>query len=349
MCLNRLIENLLWGSDKWKAERFNRMGDCFYFSFYTFQVIRTIYLFVMIVLTFLMLYFDLRLFIFFIQDWKMLMNWISIALIFAFSGKQRTEIVFRTKAYNVKEISLNRSSDGIDHSKDYEIEQVQGYKAWKTVILLYELAQTLSLYHTIVFFSFFYSEVYNYYYNVKKPQEQINKDMRILIMWLINTIPPLVMIFDMVFSKILFRLRHFWVGLLCSVVFLGIQYLGRHYLLKDEFPKHVEEFPEVWHRAMAVIGFVSWHVILWIISLIKVRVTKDPARIKKDLRLEKLLKKYDDFLKAIERRRREEIHDQTHDSLLISDQTPKENYQIPFMREVLYNYLDKELKLSRQD
>ena len=30
--------------------------------------------FVMIVLTFLMLYFDLRLFIFFIQDWKMLMN-----------------------------------------------------------------------------------------------------------------------------------------------------------------------------------------------------------------------------------------------------------------------------------
>jgi hypothetical protein len=302
----------------------------------------------MIVLTFLMLYFDLRLFIFFIQDWKMLMNWISIALIFAFSGKQRTEIVFRTKAYKVKEISLNRSSDGIDHVKDYEIEEMHGYKAWKAVILLYEFAQTLSLYHTIVFFGFFYTEMYKYYID-KEPQENINKIMRIVIMWLINTIPPIVMIFDMVFSKILFRLRHFWVGLLCSVIFLGIQYLGRHFLLKDEFPEHVEEFPEIWHKVMAVIGFVSWHAFLKVVSLIKVRVTKDPARIRKDFRLEKLLKRYDDFLKAIEGRRREELHDQTHDTLLMSDQTPKENYQIPFMREALYNYLDKELKLSRLD
>jgi hypothetical protein len=104
MCLYKIVETMLWGTDKWKAEYYNRMGDCFFFSFYWFQIIRSVYLAIMIVLTFLMLYFDLRLFVFFIQDWKMVMNCLAIIFIFAFSGKQRTEILYRTKAYNISHV-----------------------------------------------------------------------------------------------------------------------------------------------------------------------------------------------------------------------------------------------------
>ena len=74
MCIDRLFGMLLWGTDKWAAEYYNRMGDCFYFTFFRFQVIRSVYLTLMIIMTFLMLYFDLRMFVFLLQDWKMLTN-----------------------------------------------------------------------------------------------------------------------------------------------------------------------------------------------------------------------------------------------------------------------------------
>lgn len=164
----------------------------------------------MIVSTFLMMYFDARMFVFLIQDWKMLTNCIAITLIFMFSGKQRTEILFRTKAYNI--LKLNQGSE-VNHQRDEEeTEKIKPYAAWKSVILVYELAQTLSLFHTIMFFLFWRPSMYDYYWN-RSPTTHSNQIMRIIMMWVINTLPPLFMIFDMVFSKIIFRLRHFWVGL----------------------------------------------------------------------------------------------------------------------------------------
>jgi len=50
----------------------------------------------MIIMTFMMLYFDLRMFLFLIQDWKILINCLAITAIFVFSGKQRTEILYVT-------------------------------------------------------------------------------------------------------------------------------------------------------------------------------------------------------------------------------------------------------------
>jgi len=129
--------------------------------------------------------------------------------------------------------SLHRTSDRITEDDD-SVERLQSYKSWKGVILLYELAQTLSLFHTIVFWVFFYDNMYDYYYYIKQPDTQINRDMRVIIMWLINSIPPAIMIFDMIFNKIVFRLRHFWVGLVSSVIFLVIQFLGKEVLLKSK-------------------------------------------------------------------------------------------------------------------
>lgn len=111
----------------------------------------------------------------------------------------------------------------------------------------------------------------------------------------------------------------------------------------------MENFPEIWHKAMAVVGFVACHVFLWGVSLIKFKFTKDPSRVKHDKRLDKIIKKYDTFLRNIEKRRREEIRELNYMPIENSDMTPKKNYQIDFMREVLYNYLDKELKVDRVD
>ena len=167
----------------------------------------------MIIMTFLMLYFDLRMFLFLIQDWKILINCIAILSIFVFSGKQRSEILHVTLIKTGAGLKLkNASKESLKDDSDDQ-EEIKGYSMWKTVVLIYEFAQTLSLFHTFMFFFFWHQSMHDYYWH-KEPQTQINKVMRILIMWVINVFPPLFMIFDMVFSKILFRLRHFWVGLI---------------------------------------------------------------------------------------------------------------------------------------
>jgi len=293
----------------------------------------------------MMLYFDLRLFVFFIQDWKMVLNCVSLVIVWIFSGKQRTEIVFRTKAYNIKNIRVtNRVSD--EEIDEDEVEELQTYKSWKSVILLYELAQTLSLFHTIMFFAFWREDVYDFYFNVKEPKEPINQQMRVIILYSINTIGPLVMIFDMIFNKILFRLRHFWVGLLASVIFFAIQTLGREFLVNGDFPKNVEKLPEVYDKALAIGGYILCHFVLWLFSLIKMKMIKDPSHFKKDVRLEHVMDKYEKLLKTKEKNRRENMDTRVYDSETL---LPEDNPQKMFMKEVLYNYLDKELKLKRED
>lgn len=225
MCLGKLFDFLLWGTDRLSAEYYNRMGDCFYFSFFRFQLIRSFYLGAMIIMTFMILYFDLRMFIFLIQDWKMLTNWVSLALLFGFSGIQRTEIIVKTNAYYALRLGNEKKIQQYDEDEE-ETEKITPFSHWKAVILLYELAQTLNLFHTIAFWLFWYDGMYDYYM-AKDPSTPINKKMRIIIMVVINTLPPIFMIFDMIFSKILFRLWHFMFGLIWSILFVAFQYGGR--------------------------------------------------------------------------------------------------------------------------
>ena len=95
-------------------------------------------------------------------------------------------------------------------------------------------------------------------------------------------------------------------------------------------------------------------MILWAFSLIKVRLVKNPARLGKDKRLENILSKHDEYLKLIESKRRmyEREYGPTVSGRVESndlDTIPDDNPQIEFMREVLYNYVDKDLKQKRVD
>lgn len=82
--------------------------------------------------------------------------------------------------------------------------------------------------------------------------------------------------------------------------------------------------------------------------MIKTRINANPNHFQKDRRLERVIAKYDRFLRRKEAKRRESIHEQKTARLSeAADLTPEENYQLQFMREVLYNYIDRELKIER--
>mmetsp|Transcript_22730 Transcript_22730/g.26096 ORF Transcript_22730/g.26096 Transcript_22730/m.26096 type:complete len:110 (+) Transcript_22730:444-773(+) len=108
-------------------------------------------------------------------------------------------------------------------------------------------------------FHLFWRKSMDDYYWYKEPLTPINQVMRIIIMWTINIVPPLFMLFDMIFSKILFRLRHFWVGMILSVVFFGIQTIGRQVIPKRDFPSDVEELGEIQWIVLAFVGYILCH------------------------------------------------------------------------------------------
>mmetsp|Transcript_6981 Transcript_6981/g.7892 ORF Transcript_6981/g.7892 Transcript_6981/m.7892 type:complete len:158 (-) Transcript_6981:63-536(-) len=157
------------------------------------------------------------------------------------------------------------------------------------------------------------------------------------------------MVFDLIFSKIIFRLRHFWVGLLLSLVFLGIQTLGRYMIPKKDFPNDVEELKEVYWIALAVLGYVFCHFFLWLLCRVKSSLIKDPSRLRKDKRIENVIKKYDKYLREKESYQRLSQSNARHSLMQSKDIDLGENFQTIFMKQVLYNYLDKELKQKRQE
>ena len=78
-------------------------------------------------------------------------------------------------------------------------------------------------------------------------------------------------------------------------------------------------------------------------------MTRDPSLKKKDNRIEQILKNYDKYMIKKEKNRRKNKN--VNKGLLDSSKDIQigENPQLLFMKEVLYNYLDKELKIRRED
>jgi len=65
-----LVYHLLWGYDLNHINSYHRFGDSYYFTFFTFQVLRTVSIFILLVHIFLMFYLDMKESLFLIQDWK---------------------------------------------------------------------------------------------------------------------------------------------------------------------------------------------------------------------------------------------------------------------------------------
>lgn len=78
-------------------------------------------------------------------------------------------------------------------------------------------------------------------------------------------------------------------------------------------------------------------------------MTKDPSYFRKDRRVEHIIAKYREFLKSNDN----EFIESSRGSTQLLDSSYKEEDQakdqVMFIKEVLYNYLDKELGKRRQD
>ncbi len=78
----------------------------------------------------------------------------------------------------------------VQEEEEDDVEKIKAYKSWKSVILLYELAQALSIFHTFMFFVFWRPALYRYYHDEKLPLTQANRIIRVILLYAINTFPP---------------------------------------------------------------------------------------------------------------------------------------------------------------
>lgn len=97
-----------------------------------------------------------------------------------YSGKQRTKILLETKVYQTLR-NPDKNFDDIEIEEEFE-EDVIPYTSWKWVLILYELAITVNVFHTILFWARWEEKMYDYY-EKRSPHTHINVVIRILLMY----------------------------------------------------------------------------------------------------------------------------------------------------------------------
>ena len=174
----RFVHKILWGNDLDNMNMYHRLGDCYYFKFFTFQVIRSIFLAITLLHIFIMFYLDMKKSLFLIQDWKTALNFFAMMFVFAYSGRQRTQILIATKVYQTLKYPGRRYED-FETAEEFE-NDLKPYNSWKWVIILYELAATLSLFHTSIFWFRWYDDMIQYYED-RPPHTKSNIIVRIVM------------------------------------------------------------------------------------------------------------------------------------------------------------------------
>lgn len=103
-----------------------------------------------------------------------------------------------------------------------EQKDLKPYKGWKPTLILYELAQTLCLFQTIMFWCFWHTEIFEYYAK-KEPQTERNVIMRKVNCYVSNIVPPLIMLIDFMVSKVYFRITHIIIHIPIFFVYWAIR------------------------------------------------------------------------------------------------------------------------------
>lgn len=183
---------------------------------------------------------NIRIFIFQLHNWTHLFNTIALILVWLGSGHQRTEILLKTNAYYRLKRNENKVFSKENKHEDNESE-IQAY-VWKLSILFYELAQVLNILNIILFWGYWYDDLkrfQDYNHASHKEGEDMNLGrmyFRKIILYWINTLPSFYMIFDFMFTKIVFRFRHLVFSILYGGCFLTVVFLGFHMINENDFP-----------------------------------------------------------------------------------------------------------------
>ncbi|CAI2371346.1 unnamed protein product [Moneuplotes crassus] len=230
--------HILWGYNISSINWYHRLGDCYYFKFQNFQKIRTAMVLIGLIHIFLMFYLDMKRVLFLIQDWKNVLDFFSLFFVFIYSGFQRTKILLETKLYFI----LNDPNGEFWNkkvAKEHE-DDVQPYTTWKQVVILYEVAITINLFHTYFFWVHWYSEIIEYYKN-RQPQDELSILVRVSLAHSINLIPPIMLAFDFMFSKVVFNYRHWFLPALTLIIYKCVTLGGEYVIEYEEMPHNDNE------------------------------------------------------------------------------------------------------------
>ena len=74
-------------------EKYRLLGFCAFLDFFSFQVMRAIFVLILFILVAFTIFIDLRAVVFILGDWTIMLTFISFLLVFFSSGKQKTELV----------------------------------------------------------------------------------------------------------------------------------------------------------------------------------------------------------------------------------------------------------------
>ena len=221
---------------------------------------------------FTMFYLDGRLGIMLLQDWKIALNFWAYVLMFVFTGIYRTMAILRFGLNNNGKGRLNTAED---------MEYIEPRQSWKPILILYEVAQAMNLFQTIMFWAFWHEDVV-FWYAWKQPLTPRNVVMRQVMAYINNVIPPLIMLFDLTFSKLVFCFTHVWIHFFVFVVFWAINQ-GSDNLIGSEptiygnniFPNKMIDSDNAGVVVGLFIGFLLCHILLTLFTKIKYWIFKN--------------------------------------------------------------------------
>ena len=272
----------------------------------------------------------------------------SLFLTWTSSGHQRTEILMKTGAYH-KHKQKKTIATGVEEENDSLFEEIKSI-FWKGAIIFYEVALSLSIFSLLTFWIFWHNRISDHQRNDHFPGGEVRETplwmyilRRIITTWL-NVIPPLYLLIDFSFSKLVFKYRHIVFHFLLALAFLGVLKAGER-ILNDRkaFAIHFEDLFSM-YSPFGFLAIALIHFAFCFISKLKYQGRRDPRYYGgEDAEVEKIVKKYK---KSIDRHR-ELIANTISSRGSFLPSTDDSEYR--FMREVIYSYLDQDIKRKRRD
>ena len=160
-------------------------------------------------------------------------NFFSLLSIFIYSGLQRTQVLLVTKAHQILK-DPNKRFEEVELAEEFD-NDIKPYTSWKWVLVLYELAIWINVFHTVLFWLRWREEVFEYYRN-REPHTRSNVIVRVTLAHCINIIPPVLILIEFIFNKVVFSYRHVFVPILFIIVYELIVKLGDNLIEEGEIP-----------------------------------------------------------------------------------------------------------------
>ena len=236
-------------------EKYRLLGFCAFLDFFSFQVMRAIFVLILFILVAFTIFIDLRAVVFILGDWTIMLTFISFLLVFFSSGKQKTELVLA------------------DRGKPLEEAEKAGLM-WKYALILYEMAAALTLLQFGSFWGKYRETTIDHYRSMDETKS--GPAFRVPVIYIINVLPFLIFIVDMVFNKLLFRFKHLVIVIVLVVLYAGIVALRPLLLPHEDFPGvKLDQKDDYLNLIYGGLVMAGCHILITAVTLIRYKILKN--------------------------------------------------------------------------